>query len=207
MNGCPTAPSGTFFAKPRKGSPQLWWTHSACCMQDQSSTPHGAGMNCRPCPHDSHSHRGASLRRIRNAEANSQQTAIHMKSLSPHTPHAHSIPQTIPKVPSVGLGVWGTLPTLSPLKAAPASMTTKSPRSSVLQISFPHPNTLSDHRPLGASQPQHPRDTHRVSRAAARHRGRKQQSQHLQDGDPRRVGRCPEAQGHEETRRAHLSRF
>lgn len=159
----------------------LWWIYSACCVQDQSMTPHGAGMNCRPCPHNSHSHRGASLRRIRNAEANSQQTVIHMKSLSPYTPHAHSIPQTTTKVPSVGLGVWGTLPLLSPLKAAPASMTTKSPHSSVLQISFPHPSTLSVHKPLGASQPRHPRDTakgltHRASRAAARHRGHRQQS-------------------------------
>lgn len=123
----------------------------------------------------------SSLRRIRNAEANSQQTVIHMKSLSPYTPHAHSIPQTTTKVPSVGLGVWGTLPLLSPLKAAPASMTTKSPHSSVLQISFPHPSTLSVHKPLGASQPRHPRDTakgltHRASRAAARHRGHRQQS-------------------------------
>ena len=145
-------------------------------------------------------------------QANSQQAAIHMKSLSPHTPHAHSIPHTTPKVSSVGLGIWGTLPFLSPLKAAPASMTTKSPHSSVLQISFLHPSTLSVHRPLGASQPQHPRDTakgltHGASRAAARHRGHRQQSQHLQDGDPWRVGRCPEAQGHEETRWAHLSRF
>lgn len=104
--------------------------------------------------------------------SNSQQTAIHMKSLSPHAPRAHSMPQTTPKIPSVGLGVWGTLPTLSPLKAAPDSLTTKSPHSSILQISLPHPSTLSVHRPLGASEPQHPRDTakgltHRASRVAA----------------------------------------
>lgn len=130
VNGCPTVPPTTLFAKPGGASTGPGGHIVPTVYQDHTRTPHGSGTSCRPSPHGSYSHRAASQRRTRNAEAG---TASKPPSTwNPSAPMPHKL-TPCPKVPqgllSVGLRAWGTLPTPQPTEASSSLTDHKVPTS------------------------------------------------------------------------------
>lgn len=103
-NACPTAPSSTCFLNPGRAPPSPGGHTLPAVCRTKADPTRGWHELQTMSPRQPQPQRSFSEEDRKCRGSNSQQTAILMKSLSPHAPHAHSMPQTTPKIPSVGLG-------------------------------------------------------------------------------------------------------